>query len=130
LLLAAMISGGLDDAPDDSLAGHLRRTLEDLIARVRDNTALVFPPALTAPLIAALNGEIRRWEQRSRKDADARPVLRAFLGLRELLWELGLREDGAPASEAPRAKEPATSNPDRTARGPGRARVERFDVED
>jgi hypothetical protein len=40
---------------------------------------------------AALDQEIRRWEDRSRIDPEARAVLRAFLGLREVLWELGLR---------------------------------------
>ena len=130
LLLAAMLSGGLGDAPANSLAGQLRRTLEELIARVRDNTSFVFPPALAAPLIAALDGEIRRWEKRSEEDADARPVLRAFIGLRELLWELGLRKDEAPRGQASKAEEPTAPSPDRAERAPRRARVERFDVED
>ena len=46
---------------------------------------------LAAALAEALDHEIARWEQRARIDDDARAVLRAFLGLRELLWELGVR---------------------------------------
>jgi len=42
-------------------------------------------------LLSALDAEIARWERQARDDGDARAVLRAFLGLRELLWELGLR---------------------------------------
>lgn len=57
-----------------------------------------------AALGDALDAEIARWEQRSRSDPEARGVLRAFLGLRELLWELGLRAaPPAPASPPPAA---------------------------
>lgn len=42
-------------------------------------------------LLDALESEIERWEERSRVDGSARSVLRAFLGLREVLFELGLR---------------------------------------
>lgn len=48
-------------------------------------------PALVEALADALDQEIARWEQRAESDPDARAVLRAFLGVRELLWELGLR---------------------------------------
>ncbi len=54
---------------------------------------------------AALDAEIARWEARARDDTEARAVLRAFLGLRELLWELGVRpEGGARARGAKRAR--------------------------
>jgi hypothetical protein len=46
---------------------------------------------LGVSIAAALDDEIARWELRAKSDDDARPVLRAFLGLRELLWELGVR---------------------------------------
>ncbi len=39
----------------------------------------------------ALDAEITRWERRAEQDPEARAVLRAFLGLRELLWEFGVR---------------------------------------
>jgi len=47
--------------------------------------------ALTHALAGALDAEIARWEARAAQDPDARAVLRAFLGVRELLWELGVR---------------------------------------
>jgi len=44
---------------------------------------------LLADLADVLDAEIARWEALSRDDDEARAVYRAFLGLRELLWELG-----------------------------------------
>ncbi len=61
---------------------------------------------LATALAEALDHEIARWEQRARIDDDARAVLRAFLGLRELLWELGVRppRDGGAADFAQRGE--------------------------
>ena len=56
---------------------------------------------LAAEIAAALEQEIARWEQRARTDDDARPVLRAFLGLREVLWELGVRAPHGAAHAGP-----------------------------
>jgi hypothetical protein len=61
---------------------------------------------IAAEIAAALDLEIARWEERTKSDDDARPVLRAFLGLREVLWELGVRAPRAEAESAPSA--PAT----------------------
>ena len=121
---AARTSGLTDDAARESLVGNLQSSLENLIARIRENSSIVLPKALAEPLAAALETEIKRWERRSQTDPDARPVLRAFLGLRELLWELGLDRT------APPGKEQAQPNDD-TARPaqPHRDRVQRFDVE-
>ena len=68
--------------------------------------------------------EIERWEARSARDPDARAVLRAFLGLRELLWELGLRSDAKAEPESGNRRD-SPPRPARKAR-----RVQRFDVED
>jgi hypothetical protein len=43
--------------------------------------------SLGRALTEALDAEIARWEARARDDTEARAVLRAFLGLREVLWE-------------------------------------------
>jgi hypothetical protein len=56
--------------------------------------------ALLRALSEALDAEIARWEARGRDDADARAVLRAFLAVRELLWEVGLRTPPSPADAA------------------------------
>lgn len=79
----------------------LRRWIEP--EAVRDGASLLRAVA------DALDAEISRWEERSRKEPDARGVLRAFLGVRELLWELGVRpsdhaEEPTEVREAP--KEP------------------------
>ena len=78
---------------------------------------------LTHALAEALDAEIERWEERAREDPDARAVLRAFLGVRELLWELGVR---------PRTRSGATSEPQRKApvrrKAPRKRRVERVPI--
>ena len=42
----------------------------------------------------AIDDEISLWEERARDDTDARTILRAFLGLREVLWEFGVGRGG------------------------------------
>jgi hypothetical protein len=60
-----------------------------------------------------LDAEIARWETRGRDDPEARAVLRAFLGVREILWEFGLRPSPSAASDdAP--GEPTRHEPART----------------
>lgn len=125
LLQAAMHAGSGADTSGDSWAGNLQHSLEDLIAGLRENASFILPAALAEPLAAALGAEIERWEQRSQTDPDARLVLRAFLGLRELLWELGMRHEPEPTSDGPA--------PNFGSRGPARPRrdrVQRFDIED
>ena len=65
------------------------------------------PEPLLASIAEALDIEIARWEKRARDDLDARAVLRAFLGLREVLWEFGVRprrSAGVPRSGPQRAR--------------------------
>ena len=64
----------------------------------------------------ALEAEIARWETRGRDDPEARAVLRAYLGVREVLWEFGLR----PSAPQPR--------PERQKARPGE-RLQRVPVE-
>jgi hypothetical protein len=84
--------------------------------------------ALTRALAEALDAEIERWETRAVEDPEARAVLRAFLGLRELLWELGVRSTphGAPNGGD------GDAAPSRDGKGGGkgrRRRVERVTVQ-
>lgn len=70
------------------------------------STRLAVPEPDIAPLILdALNHEINRWEAQSKDDPEARAVLRAFLGVREILWEFGVRssETGSTREAAPRS---------------------------
>ena len=84
---------------------------------------------LHTALCNALDAEIARWEARANRDVEARAVLRAFLGLREILWELGIHRagDGAAPREGTSAtrrrsgaKRPA---PSKRARGSARSRA-------
>jgi hypothetical protein len=92
-------------------------------------------PTRSAPLLSALaealDAEIARWEARARDDAEARAVLRAFLGVRELLWELGLRRrDSAPAGPEAERRAPTSGAASRSPRPVRRrARVQRVPVE-
>ncbi len=64
--------------------------------------------SLLGAVADALDAEITRWEARAGVDRDARAVLRAYLGLREILWELGLRAPSpADARPAPARPKPA-----------------------
>lgn len=101
---AAILSGG---APAESHAALARaaRWLDELIAQLAASPG---DATVTRALAEALDAEIARWEERARDDPDARAVLRAFLGVRELLWELGVRPTpkGAepPGAAAPRRR--------------------------
>ena len=78
--------------------------------------------SIAQALADALDAEIARWEARAAQDPDARAVLRAFLGVRELLWELGVRADTRSAA-APRTR------PSERSAAPQRRRVERTRVQ-
>ena len=78
-----------------------------------------FAAPLMGALAEALDVEIARWERRARHDPDARAVLRAFLGIRELLWELGVRVE----EDRAETRDEDTPEPDEDA-----GRVPRFRV--
>ena len=129
LLEAARQASDPDNRSGRSLAAEVLHELEMLIAALRKHAPIELPRSFSDPLSVALEAEIERWERRAHDDPDARTVLRAFLGLRELLWTLGIRpETGRGRSEAPRAQPPDSRFREPS---PGRRRrVERFDVED
>jgi hypothetical protein len=104
-------------APSDahaSLSGA-SAWLDQIAERMQANAGRAGAPWLDA-VARVLDDEIGRWETRGRDDPEARAVLRAFLGVREILWEFGLRpsraerrESGPP--EPPRhASAPAATN--------------------
>lgn len=86
---AALLTSG---APADRnrVLASLAQGLETLTAQLAPGDGEA-PPELLRALTDALDAEIARWEARADDDAEARAVLRAFLGVRELLWELGVR---------------------------------------
>jgi hypothetical protein len=96
--------------------GRARELLEAAARSLEEPTGSGAASLLEA-VAEALDAEVARWEERARVDPEARAVLRAFLGLRELLWELGVRPRGS-----------TRPTPD-DARGGG-PRVQRVPVED
>ena len=121
--LRALLDAAALAAEDESSA---RRSLRAQMLRVFEEIGRSLSRATTGEerlvdaLARALDGEIGRWEERAREDPDARPVLRVFLGLREILWDLGVR---APASGDGSTRRPAGR------RGDGRGRVQRVPVD-
>jgi hypothetical protein len=144
LVDAALRAGGLDDASREGLAGEVRAALDDWIGALERDETFRMPAALIEPLEQALQAEIERWEKRSASDESARPVLRAFLGLRELLWEMGVRpatsDDGAEQdTERDEATEGTDSSGERDIESAdhedgqapsSRPRVQRFNIEE
>lgn len=105
------------------LVGLLEQTSRGLA----DDTSRLAGPIVES-ILDALDHEVRRWELRARDDAEARAVLRAFLGVREILWEFGLRREGEAAPtdrERPEAGGArGTSREGRTRRRVQRVRVQ------
>jgi hypothetical protein len=98
------------------IVATLARGLDELIEVTRSSDEALPTPVVEA-ILGALDAEILRWEGRSRSDPDARAVLRAFLGLREILWELGLR--GRDARDQNQSR-PAEATPKRKSSNPAR----------
>ncbi len=126
LLDASLRASGLHSVAPDGLAGEIGRSLDALISTLREGRSFVVPAGLARPLAEALEVEIARWERRSQTDSDARPVLRAFLGMRELLWEFGVGSPSEP--ERPRASK-ARDKAATSSRESAKTRVQRFDIE-
>jgi hypothetical protein len=145
---ALLAARALLDAASIGLSGRAAdqtSALGPLVALLEEgHRGLASSDRLTAPMVEAildaLDHEVRRWEERARDDADARAVLRAFLGVREILWEFGLRREGdaspSPGEPGDPGTEPGPQAPAEGARRPSsrrsrpeRARVERVRVE-
>jgi hypothetical protein len=116
-------------AERDAILGPLSRSMEELRALIAPDDSR-FGSSLLSALFDALDAEIARWELRSREDPNARSVLRAFLGVREILWEISARGRAPEAS----AEEGATAGGEtEPSAGPVRSRrstrVQRVRVE-
>jgi hypothetical protein len=100
LLDAASLASSGELARSNGILAPATRILEGLRSQLgggQDHESL----HLIQSIAEALDAEIARWEDRARDDADARAVLRAFLGLRELLWEFGVRTGEKSATRGP-----------------------------
>ena len=107
LFAAGSVAADTPLAPLQQGLAELRRRIEP--DAVRDGASLLRAVA------AALDAEIERWEERSRTDPEGRSVLRAFLGVRELLWELGVRREAEPPEPAAESRDEAPPRVQRVA---------------
>jgi glutathione S-transferase len=107
---ALLDAGALVSAGEPAAAHPLLAPLAQLLAHLKgrlEGAAGADGESVLAAVAEALDAEIARWEERAHQDPEARAVLRAFLGVRELLWEFGVRrpdEPGAPRDERRPAK--------------------------
>jgi hypothetical protein len=129
LLDASSLALSGEASASNAVLGPIVRILEGLRAEFAEDAATGEAATLLRSIAEALDAEIARWEARAETDPEARAVLRAFLGLRELLWEFGIRRE----SDANGSEETST----RAARKKGRPtstrrkqpRVQRVTVE-
>ena len=132
--LADAASLGWTGRPSDAHAAvrSIAQLLDEQSRRLLEGDAEVPAPVMHA-ILDALDQEIGRWEKRAERDADARAVLRTFLGLREILWEFGFRRgERPPETAAPKrpARKRARSAGASSQKPPQRrARVQRVDVQ-
>lgn len=109
LLDAASLGVRGEAAGSHGALGQLSRALEQASLQLSEDNGRLAGPVVEA-ILDALEAEISRWEKRSADDSEARAVLRAFLGLREILWEFGIRRhDGAPSTPASESTSPPDS---------------------
>ena len=100
LLDAASIALSGEASDTHRTLGQLARGIDAWQAALSSRAGRL-PLPLSRAILDALDAEIARWEGHSREDADARAVLRAFLSMREILWEFGLRRADTSAPRAP-----------------------------
>lgn len=98
LLDAVSLASSGELASVNGILAPAMRALEDLRNQFSGQDHESLP--LIESIAEALDTEIARWEERARDDPNARSVLRAFLGLRELLWEFGVRTSETAATGA------------------------------
>jgi len=129
LIDAAALSSGGGASDASRLLGPIAKLFEslgnDLGANAIDGSARVLES-----IASAIDDEIAVWEERARTDTEARTVLRAFLGLREVLWEFGVRR-ASPQPErqaTSRSRSGAARTRTRTP-GSNRPRVQRVPVQ-
>lgn len=121
---------GVTGAPADRNPnlGELASLLDQL-ERTLSGEAPSFRNAAINSVLRAVDREVARWEARSKDDPDARAVLRVFLGMREVLWEIGVRPQRKSSARSERPKA-SRNKPRETGKRPGgRARVQRIPIQ-
>ena len=129
LLDASSLALTGEASASNTLLSPIARILEGLRAEFDEGETTAEAADLLRSIAEALDAEIARWEKRAETDPEARSVWRAFLGLRELLWEFGIRREpdasGSDAASKPAARKKGRS----TSTRPKKPRVQRVTVE-
>ena len=94
------------NSPIANVAGAIERWTGTLRGPEPDHSPSGLPAVLDA-----LEAEIGRWEVRARSDSNARTVLHAFLGVRDILWEFSPPANPAMARKGKRPKPRSARNP-------------------
>jgi len=124
---AALTSGG--SASDASrLLGPIAKLFESLGNELGGN-AVDGSTRILESIASAVDDEIAVWEEQARTDTEARTVLRAFLGLREVMWEFGVRRASPTPKNGTADKSRAGGRPRPQAPRPTRPRVQRVPVQ-
>jgi hypothetical protein len=134
LIDAAALASGGRSSDASRVLGPIAKIFESLAAELGSG-AIDGSARVLESVLRAIDDEIAVWEERARTDTEARTVLRAFLGLREVLWEFGMRRPGptanratappSPPNERARPRQQRAAN----APSPGRPRVQRVTVQ-
>lgn len=125
--LAALIDAvALASTGELSQTHRLLSPLAGLIERLQNARGDGASATMLEAIADSLDAEIARWEERASDDTEARSVLRAFLGVRELLWEFGVRR---PTDEGVAERRGAPSSKRRRPRKSGRKPVHHVPVE-
>lgn len=122
----ALITGGRSSEAS-RLLGPLAKLLEGLGEELALGAAGRSSEVLAA-FAAAIDSEIAHWEKRAHDDTEARTVLRAFLGLREVLWEFGVKRESAGAGTKAKKQRSPSRRPRANAAQSG-PRVQRVPVQ-
>jgi len=107
LLDAAALGLSHQPARNHALFAPLSQILDDWAEKMGGGSE----DDIGALILDALETEIARWESLSRQDEESRSVLRAFLGLREFLWEMGIRAKNAAPPPTSTEKNPSPIDP-------------------
>jgi len=129
LLDASSLALSGEASASNTLLGPIARILEGLRAEFDENATTGEATALLRSIAEALDAEIARWETRSETDPEARAVWRAFFGLRELLWEFGIRRESDASASGDASKPAARKKGRSTSTRRKKPRVQRVTVE-
>ena len=129
LLDASSLALSGEASASNTLLGPIARILEGLRAEFDESATAGEAAALLRSIAEALDAEIARWETRAETDPEARAVWRAFFGLRELLWEFGIRREPDAGGSGETSKPAARKKGRSTSTRRKKPRVQRVTVE-